>query len=183
VIVVLGIFALAFVLDGTNSYFTLVKEVMPGRLAQIPTLYVPQHWLRLLTGSGMGLGMAAAIFPVFNQTVWKEPDPRPALAGWRQLGALVGIMFLLDLAILSEQPFILYPIAFISTAGVIMLLTMVFSMLWVMMMRQENACENLRCAWLPLLAGLTIALLMILGIDLARLSLTGTWGAFPLRTL
>jgi uncharacterized membrane protein len=180
VIIVLAIFALAFALDGTNSYLALIKEVTPGRLDQIPNLYSPQHWLRLLTGSGMGLGMAAAVFPIFNQTIWKAPDLRPALAGWRQLGGLVGIMLLLDLAILSERPFILYPIAFISTAGVIMLLTMIFTMLWMMLMQQENTCETLRCAWLPLLAGFTIALLMILSIDLARLSLTGTWGAFPL---
>jgi uncharacterized membrane protein len=180
VIVALGIFALAFALDGSNSYLTLVKQVAPGRLEQIPTLYTPQHWLRLLTGSGMGLGMAAAVFPIFNQTIWKQPDPRPALAGWRALGILAGTMLVIDLGILSKQPIILYPIAFISTAGVLALLSMVFTMLWVMLMRQENTYENLRQAWLPLLAGFTIAMLMILSIDLARLTMTGTWGAFPI---
>ncbi|MGQ9833973.1 MAG: DUF2085 domain-containing protein [Candidatus Villigracilaceae bacterium] len=179
-IAVLGIFALAFALDGSNSYLALVKQTIPGRFEHIPNLYTPQHWLRLLTGSGMGLGMAAAIFPIFNQTLYKTPDLRPVLEGWRQLGLLVGSMFFLDLAILSEQPFILYPIAFISVSGVIMLLTMIFSMLWVMLMRQENTYESLRHAWLPLLAGFTIAMLMILSIDLVRLSVTGTWGAIPL---
>lgn len=179
VIVVLVIFAFAFALDGSNSYLTLVKSAAPGRLDAIPILYAPQHWLRLLTGSGMGLGMAAALFSVFNQTLWKQPDPRPALAGWRELGLLAGTMLVTDLAILSEQPIILYPIALISVAGVLALLSMIFAMLWVMLMRQENTYENLRQAWLPLLAGFTIAMLMILGIDLLRLTVTGTWSGFP----
>jgi hypothetical protein len=34
--------------------------------------------------------------------------------------------------------------------------------------------------WLPLLAGFTIALIQTAGIDMLRLWLTGTWGAFPL---
>lgn len=181
VIGVLGLFAFAFALDGSNSYLTLIKSAIPGRLEALPTLYTPQHWLRLLTGSGMGLGMAAALFPIFNQTLWRRPDPRPAISGWRELMLLAGVMLLTDLAILSEQPIILYPIALISVMGVLTLLSLIFAMLWVMLMREENAYENLRQAWLPLLAGFTIAMLMILGIDLLRLTMTGTWSGFPFR--
>lgn len=180
VILVLGLFAVAFGLDGGNSYLYLIKEVSAGQLEQIPNLYTPQQSLRLLTGSGMGLGMAAAIFPVFNQTIWKNFDPRPALAGWRELGILVGAMLVIDLGILSENPIVLYPIAFISVAGVVSLLTLVFAMLWVMAMRQDNTFETLQQTWLPMLAGFTLAMLMIMGIDLLRLNLTGTWSAFPI---
>ncbi len=180
VILILALCVVAFGVDGANSYLYLIKEVAPGRLEQIPNLYLPQQWLRLLTGSGMGLGMAAAVFPIFNQTLWKQPDPRPALAGWREAGLLAGILLVIDLAILSEHPIVLYPIAFISTGGVVALLTLIFGMIWVMVMRQENMFETLRQIWLPLLAGFTLAMLMILGIDLARLTMTGTWAAFPI---
>jgi len=38
----------------------------------------------------------------------------------------------------------------------------------------------LRQLWLPLLAGLTIAMIQTAAIDALRFWLTGTWGAFPL---
>jgi hypothetical protein len=49
-----------------------------------------------------------------------------------------------------------------------------------MIMRQENAFETLKQLWMPVMAGLTLAFLMISVIDLLRLQLTGTWGGFPL---
>ena len=57
------------------------------------------------------------------------------------------------------------------------LLIMVFSMVWILMMRQENEFASLRQMWLPFLAGTTLAFLMIGAIDLLRFKLTGTWGA------
>jgi hypothetical protein len=64
--------------------------------------------------------------------------------------------------------------------GVLALLIMVFSMVWILMMRQENEFHSLRQMWMPFLAGTTLAFLMISAIDLFRYTLTGTWGAFPL---
>ncbi len=87
---------------------------------------------------------------------------------------------LIDLGILSEQPVVLYPIAFLSVLGVLALLSMVFSIVWVIIMRQENTFERLKQLWMPVLAGLTLTFLMISVIDLLRLQLTGTWGGFPL---
>jgi len=49
-----------------------------------------------------------------------------------------------------------------------------------MLMRQENTYMALRQAWLPILAGLTIALLQITITDVFRMWLTHTWGGFPL---
>jgi hypothetical protein len=48
-----------------------------------------------------------------------------------------------------------------------------------MIMRQDNAFEHPRQLWLPFLSGFTLAMLMILSIDLLRLQLTGTWSGFP----
>lgn len=180
VIIPLALLLVAFAVDGSNSYLYLIKEMYPGALTQIPNLYIPQNWPRLLTGSGMGLAMAAAIYPVFNQTVWRTIDSRPALSGWRHLGFLLGIMLLVDLGILTESPIILYPVALISTFGVLIPLTMIFSMVWSMTMRQENGFDSLRQMWLPLTTGFTLTMIMLLTIDLVRFSLTGTWSGFPL---
>jgi uncharacterized membrane protein len=172
----LGLFALAFAVDGANSYLYLIKQTRPDALQNIPNLYVPQNWLRLLTGSGMGLGMSVLLYPVVNQTLWREQDERPALTGWRDLLFLLGLAALVDLAILSERTFLLYPLALISALGVPALLGLIFGLVWVIAMRQENTCTSARQLWLPLLAGLTIALIFITGIDLGRLWMTGNWG-------
>lgn len=172
-------FLLAFGIDGSNSYLYLIKQTSPGALSNIPNLYIPNNTLRLFTGSGMGLALAAVIFPAFNQSAWKTYDPTPALT-WKKLAALIGLILLINLLILTESPIVLLPIAFLSVAGVLALLICVFSMAWVLIMREENAFDRLPQMWLPLLAGTTLAFLLITAIDLLRLALTGTWGGFPL---
>jgi uncharacterized membrane protein len=173
------VFLAAFGIDGTNSFLYLLKQTNGNALNAIPNLYVPNNTLRLFTGSGMGIALASILFPAFNQSAWKGADFSRAL-DWKKLGILLGIIVLIDLAVLSEHPIVLYPIALLSVLGVLALLVMVFSMVWVMMMRQENEFTSLRQMWMPFLAGTTLAFLMISAIDLLRFQLTGTWGAFPL---
>ena len=174
------LFGLAFAVDGTNSYLYLMKSVYSGRLDFIPTLYLPNNTLRLFTGSGVGLGLAVAVFVSLNQTLWKDWNNQPVLGQPRDFGLLVALMLLLDFLILPEWPWVMYPAAFISAGGVLLLLSLVYGMLWTMLMRQENRYQTLAQAWLPILAGLTIALLQITFTDIFRLWLTHTWGGFPL---
>lgn len=173
------LFLFAFGLDGSNSYLYLLKQTSPGTLENIPNLYIPNNTLRLFTGSGMGIALASILFPAFNSSAWKTHDPAPAL-DWKKLGILIGVVLIINLLILTEHPVILYPIAIVSVLGVLSLLIIVFSMVWVLMMRLENAFDSLPQMWMPFLAGTTLALLMITVIDLLRFSLTGTWGGFPL---
>ncbi len=172
-------FFLAFAVDGSNSYLYLVKQTT-GAFSQIPNLYTPNNIFRLFTGTGMGLTMALFLYPSFNQSVWRDFQPASVMDKWSSLLALFAIMLVIDLGILTESPLVLYPIAFISPLGVLSLLVIIFSLVWIMLMRQDNTFTEFRQLWLPLLAGFTLAMLMILGIDLFRLQLTGTWGGFPL---
>jgi uncharacterized membrane protein len=172
-------FLFAFGIDGTNSYLYLLKSTAPGVLDNIPNLYIPNNTLRLLTGSGMGIALASILYPAFNQSVWKDAVPERAL-NWNKLGILIGLIFLIDLAVLSESELVLYPLAILSVLGVLALLVMVFSIVWIMLMRQENLFTSWQELWMPLLAGTTLAFIMLTAIDLLRFSLTGTWGAFPL---
>lgn len=180
VIAILVVFFLAFAVDGSNSYLSLMKSVSGSRFGFIPDLYQPNNTLRLFTGSGVGLGMAVAIFVAFNQTFWKDWDDKPVLGQSHDFLILVALMLLVDLLILPEFDWTLYPIALLSAGGVLLLLTMVYGMLWTMFMRLENKYMRLGQAWLPILAGLTITLLQITTIDVVRLWLTHTWGGFPL---
>jgi hypothetical protein len=53
-----ALFLLGFTVDGVNSYMHFFP--------QAPVLYEPQNLLRLLTGTGIGLGIAAVLLPTFQ---------------------------------------------------------------------------------------------------------------------
>ena len=180
IMAVLFAFFVAFGVDGSNSYLYLLKQTGGNGtpLDQIPNLYIPNQTFRLLTGSGMGIALAAMLFPVINQTLWKNLDDSYAL-NWKKLGILTGGVIIINLLILSDSPLVLYPIAYISAIGTLSLLVIVFGLLWIIIMKQDNTFENLRQLWLAFASGLTLALILVLGIDLFRLSFTGTWGGFP----
>lgn len=172
ILVALGILALFFVVDGVNSYLNFVPF--------ISSFYPSQNWLRLVSGTGLGLGMAAVIYPIFNQTLWKDWTDESAIEGWKQFGGLLGLALLLDIAILSENPLILYPLAVLSGFAVLIVLGLCYSLLIVMMLKKDNNYLTWRSAWIPLLAGLTVAITQTFVIDLVRFAFTGTWGGFNL---
>ena len=178
IIAVLVLFFLAFGIDGSNSYLYLLKQTSQGALDKIPNLYIPNNILRLFTGSGMGIALAAVLYPIVNQTLWREQDDRPALE-WKSFGILISSIIVLNLLVLADSPIILYPIAYISALGTLSLLVIVFAILWIMIMREDNTFTAARQLILPFASGLTLTLLMILSIDLLRLQFTGTWSGFP----
>jgi len=181
IIAVLVLFVAAFAIDGANSYLYLIKQLRPGILPQVPNVYIPNNTLRLLTGSGMGLGIAAMLFPAFNQTVWSDyDDKRAGLPGWKAFGLLLVIQLALDLLVLTGSPLVLYPLAVLGDLGVWLLLALVYTLIWVMIANQENKYARLRQLWLPLLAGVTVAIIQTAAVDILRFWLTGTWGGFPL---
>jgi uncharacterized membrane protein len=178
ILVVLIIFFLSFAIDGSNSYLALMKTTYPGAFSSIPNLYITDNTARVFTGSGMGIAMASILFPMYNQSIWRVPEEKHVL-DWPQFVLLTGIVLLFDFGMLTQNVVILYPVAIFSTLGVLTLLSMVFSIVWIMIMKQDNAFEHFRQLWLPAVAGLTLAFLLILTIDLFRLNLTHTWGGFP----
>jgi uncharacterized membrane protein len=178
IIAIMVAFFLAFGIDGSNSYLYLLKQSSPGILDAIPNLYIPNNILRLFTGSGMGIALGAVLYPVVQQTLWRQIDERPALE-WKSFGILTAIVLVVNLLVLTDSLVVLYPVAILSALGVLGLLTMVFTILWMIIMRQENSFDKPGQLWLSASAGLTLALLLILGIDLFRYQLTGTWSGFP----
>jgi uncharacterized membrane protein len=180
ILIVLGVFLLAFAIDGSNSYLTLGPETGNSIpiLQNIHPLYTPQNWLRTLTGLLLGLGIAAVLYPVFNQTLWKDWDTRPALDSWKQLLVLIGLGLVVEAAVLSENVLLLYPLALLSSLNVLIVLGMIYMIVWTMIFRRENTFISLRQTWLLALAGLTTAFLQIGVMDYGRYVLTGTWDGF-----
>jgi uncharacterized membrane protein len=169
---VLILCVVAFGLDGVNSFSRLI----PG----FPFLYQSQNWLRLATGIGVGLGIAAVLVPAFNQAVWVNFTGQPALGEWRHLGALFGLGTVFGLGIYSQNPLLIYPLAVLSGLGVLFILTLVYTIIWVLFSKTENRYYHMRDLWVPLLAGFLTALVQISLIDAGRFYLTGTWAGIPL---
>lgn len=170
VLVVLGIFLGAFGFDGTNSYLHFFPNA--------PHLYEPNNTLRLLTGAGVGLGIALVVLPVFHQTIWKKYDPRPAIGSWPPFAGLLALAALLLGVTLWENPLLLYPLMLAGSASILAVLTLVYTMVWVMLMRRDNQFSSWAGLWPFALAGFGVALLQIAAIDLGRFLLTGTWDGF-----
>lgn len=164
--------ALAFVLDGVNSFLGFFSPTLP--------LYPPQNVLRLATGSGLGAGVAAFLYPLLNQVLWAEPLNRPALESWRQVGGLLGWVALVALALYSGNPLFMYPLAVLSALGVWILLGVCYTLLWVIALRREGSLTSWQQALWYFLAGFLTALIQIALVDWLRYHLTGTWEGFPI---
>jgi uncharacterized membrane protein len=170
VMILFGFFVAAFGIDGVNSYL----HFFPG----FKGLYEPQNWLRLVTGTGIGIAISALLYPAFNQSAWKDWDERKVFADFRSLGVLLVLAVILDLVVISEFWPVMVILALISAAGVLVLLIMVYSMVFLMLLRKENTFERLRQMFIPLAAGFLMAMLQIAALDVVRYWLTGTWSGF-----
>ncbi len=165
-------FAILYGVDGFNSYLHLVPALTRF------SIYQPNNILRLLTGTGLGLGISVMIYPAFNDTVWRRRDSRPVLAGWLDFGGLILLGLSADVLILTENLLILYPFAIISALGVLLLLTLVYTMVILMLFKFENKIETIPQLTTSLMAGFMIALLQIAILDYLRFWMTGTWAGF-----
>jgi len=172
ILMALGLCAAVWALDGLNSFATAV----PG----LPSLYQPLNPLRLLTGSLIGVGLMTLIMPAFNQLAWHEPHSEPILGTWGELGGLLALVAGIDLLILTENPLLLYPLALLSSLGVLVLLTLAYSLISLQVLRKVGQARRWVDLWPALLMSASLALLQIGVLDLLRFILTGTWSGFQL---
>jgi uncharacterized membrane protein len=170
-VVLVGFMALMGI-DGLNSYATL----FPG----LPHLYEPQNWLRLVTGMGNGLTLAALVLPVLNQTLWQDWQARPVLANFRELAGLVVSAAVAVALVLSDNVVVLYPLALLSAVGLLALVVVLNTSILLIALRRENHAQRWTGALLPLLAGVTLAIIEIGAIDAVRFAIFGTWGGMPI---
>jgi hypothetical protein len=162
-----------FLIDGLNSYLYLPPflRLFPG----MPHLYVPNNTLRLFTGTGMGLVIAIVLYPAFWASIITDPDTHPAIDNGKKFFLLVCLGILVDILVLTQSVFILLPAALISTAGVLLLLTLVYTILWIRILGKENQFTGLAQIKIYLVAGFLTAITQIALFDLIRFIITGTW--------
>ncbi|PKN84536.1 MAG: hypothetical protein CVU45_08935, partial [Chloroflexi bacterium HGW-Chloroflexi-7] len=110
----------------------------------ISPLYPPSNWLRLGTGLLMGVVLANILLPLWNQTLWKESNPRPVLQSWKHFFLLLLFMIVVGVLIWLDIPMLYYPIAILSTVTVFVILGMVYTLLWSIILNKENTLEKLK---------------------------------------
>jgi uncharacterized membrane protein len=154
--------------DGLNSYLTF----FPGA----PNLYEPQNWLRLTTGLLNGLALVAFVFPIFNFTLWRDPSGERGIKNVLELAAILPVLGLIILVIHSGIDFLLYPLAILSSLGVVMMLVIINSMIAAVVLGREGYALSWRQALIPLTVGLALAILQMTAMVLLRGYLTITMG-------
>jgi uncharacterized membrane protein len=142
-------------IDGVNSYLTFFPKV--------PHLYEPQNWLRLTTGTLHGLAMSALVYPVMNGALWHPNDVKnePVIKNFKELLFFLTGAAAIILIVLWQQPFLLYPLAFLSTLGVLLMLGIVGATLAVILTRREGTARAWSDLALPGVMGLATAFLII----------------------
>ena len=164
-------FLVVIAIDGFNSYFHLFPGFKYG-------LYEPNNTLRVTTGIYTGLALITLVLPIFNNVMWYDDDNRRVLENWRELGGLLLVATLVLGATLTELPLILVIFGFLSSIGVVLVLTLINSVMVVTFLKRERHYRQLADMWLPLLTGWALSIVLIGGIDYLRYLFTGTWNGF-----
>ena len=158
-------------IDGLNSY----SHFFPN----FPHVYEPQNWLRLVTGMAAGIAMGLLIFPALAQTLWRQADGRPVIDSARELMGVVGLGGTAVLLVLSNQPTILYVLALVSVAGVLLIVTSINAVLLLILVKRDGLAQRWQETAVPLLISFTLAVVQLGVVALLRFNLTGTITGLP----
>ena len=158
-------------IDGLNSFSHFFPD--------LPHLYTPQNWLRLVTGMGTGLALGIIIFPALAQTLWHEQVIQPSIRNGPELLGVIGLAIVLILLVLSNQPAILYVLGLVSAAGIVMILTSLNSMLLLIFTRRDARAVHWGHTVVPFALGLAITAAEVYLVVYLRLTYIGTIAGFP----
>lgn len=170
--IVLGIFFLAFAIDGVNSTLPMLNII------KIDQWYEPLNWLRLATGAGLGIAMGSVLAPVINESLWADVDQESSLSSWSRLGQIILVTAIAGFTVTTEIPALVYPLAILTAGDVLLILTLIFTIVWVMIANKDNHFQQWKDLIWWLVAGFGSAMALIAVMDLVRFSLTGTWDGF-----
>ena len=156
-----------FAVDGLNSFLHFFP-IFSG-------IYEPSDLLRLITGMGVGLGIGTLLFVLFNRTAWNNWVDESPYKKWFTFPLMLALAAVLIVLIQTNHPLVIYPMMVISGLGVFLVLSSVYTVVALMLLGRENEQSHWRELVLPILMGMTIALLQVLLTSWLRLALTGTW--------
>ncbi len=145
ILLVCGIAFLA--IDGFNSFLLDLGQ---------PHLYQPQNLLRLASGLMTGLAMGALILPILNRLLWCAYDEQRTVPNWQTLLLLfLPILIICFFAVASQSSLVLYPVALLSTLGLVTALGSVNLIIVTAISRREQSFVTYR-EFLPFFSIATI---------------------------
>jgi uncharacterized membrane protein len=150
IIVALLVGVLAMAIDGFNSLY---------RDFGLSYLYEPHNLLRLATGLATGLALATISLPIVNYLFWRESNEQRSVGSWSALLLLLPGLVLSFFAVASQSWIVLYPIALLSTAGLVSVVSGINLMIIVAIRKRDQAFERYR----EILPFFSIALLLAIG--------------------
>jgi uncharacterized membrane protein len=159
-LIFLAILFLLWAGDGINSFISdfLTK----------PFFYHSSNLSRLITGYGMGLVMSTALVTLFNFTIWKTGKKTPVLESVFQIIGYGILSALSSLLILISGPVIFQVAAYITIFTVLSIITLLYSIFWVIFLKKENRFTDWKDIGVYILAGYSTAIAQILLLNAMR---------------
>jgi uncharacterized membrane protein len=150
IIAALLIGVLAMAIDGFNSLYLDLG---------LPHLYQPHNLLRLATGLATGLALAAITLPILNYLFWRENNEQRSIELWSGFLLLLLPLVLSFFAVASQNWIVLYPVALLSTAGLLSVVSSINLMIIVAVSKRDQAFERYR----EIVPFFSLALLLAIG--------------------
>jgi len=142
-------------IDGLNS---TVAEL------GFQAVYPPRNDMRLLTGLGFGVAMAVGLLLVANHTLL-APDlidtEQAPIAGWYDLGLVLGALGMVVLAIATDQEILAWPLVLISVIGVTSVMSFAIALPISAIAGLNGRIRRPQQLLLPGSAGFLVALLLL----------------------
>jgi len=140
--------------DGLNS---LISDIL-GR----PFLYQTSNLTRLATGLGMGLVMSTALVTLFNATIWQDTKDQAVLYNMVQVIGYALISTAAAVFLLFNTAFLFQAAAGIAIFTAITIITLLYTIFWVIIWKRENKFKLWRELIIFLLGGFCTAVGQIL---------------------
>lgn len=153
ILILLVTFFLLWAGDGVNSF---VSDFLNR-----PFLYETTNLTRLVTGFGMGLTMATALMTLFNVTVWKDSSNTALLHHPLQIAGYIVTAFFTGWLLLAGGEILFAAFAYIAIGIVLLIITMLYTVFWVIMTRRETQFTKLKSLGIYLIAGFGTAMMQI----------------------
>ena len=148
--------------DGLNSFLALGSGRGP--------LYEPNNTLRVVTGLGLGVSLAALLYPIYHYALWREREDEPALGGRWALPILLGAAVAVGSLLLGWRtaPYALW--AALATVAAAATLTIANGAMVTLLVRKEGYARR----WPEVMPWLLVGLLLSLG-ETGVLALLRRW--------
>jgi uncharacterized membrane protein len=160
ILLLLFVFIALWAVDGLNSYVALYTNR--------PLLYAPSNLLRLISGLLQGTALMVIVRPIVALTLLKDSQDEPVVDRHRDLLRPLAAAALVGLVAQTGVAWLYYPLAFLSLAGQILMLTLVNALVACIVLRREALATGWRQTAVLWAVGLAAALVEITAINLVR---------------